>query len=117
MFGEKVRALRLHREMTQKELAEKIGVSTRSLINYETGKCHPRQASVVAKLAEALGVTADYLFSDKECMSKTSEAIDAENLVRQLSTLFTGGKLSKADRDAAMQTLQKAYWDGLKAEE
>lgn len=113
MFGKKIKALRLEKNMTQKDLAEAIGVSTRSLINYETGRCYPRQASVVAKLSDQLGVTADYLLSDDDNPDQSDLGQkDADVLVRQLAALFAGGSLSEQDRDAAMQALQKAYWDG-----
>lgn len=115
-FGEKVKDLRIQNGLTQKELAKAIGVSTRSLINYETGRCYPRQASVVAKLSEKLGVTADYLLSDEPGMQVVGEeSRSADALVEELTALFAGGRLSEEDRDAAMQAIQRAYWDGRKA--
>ena len=115
-FGEKVKNLRIQNGLTQKELAKAIGVSTRSLINYETGRCYPRQASVVAKLSDKLGVTADYLLSDEPAMQVPGgEPRNADDLVQELTALFAGGRLSEEDRDAAMQAIQRAYWDGRKA--
>jgi transcriptional regulator with XRE-family HTH domain len=116
-FGSKIKTLRLEKNMTQKDLAKAIGVSTRSLINYETGRCYPRQASVVANLSEQLGVTADYLLSDEPDVPKEVSQKDADVLVRQLAALFAGGQLNEQDRDAAMQALQKAYWDGRKQDQ
>lgn len=116
MFGEKVKALRLRNKFTQRALAKRIGVSTRSLINYETGRCYPRQASVVAKLAEELRVSTDYLLSAQEIeesVPKDARGIrEAEALVRELTAVFAGGFLSEEDRDAAMEALMQAYWDG-----
>lgn len=115
-FGEKVKKLRIENDLTQKELAKAIGVSTRSLINYETGHCYPRQASVVARLADRLGVTADYLLSEEPKLKLAgTESRDAGALVQELAALFAGGHLSEEDRDAAMQAIQRAYWDGRKA--
>lgn len=115
MFGSKVRDLRIRNNLTQKELAAQLGVSTRSLINYETGRCYPRQASVVARLAELLHVSADYLLSDGEesvASHETQDARAADRLVKELSAMFAGGRLSEEDRDAAMEAIQQAYWDG-----
>ena len=116
MFGEKVKELRVRSNMTQRDLARAIGVSTRSLINYETGRCYPRQASVTAKLEETLHVSTDYLLSDGEVGGTSSvssrDVRDADRLVQELSAMFAGGGLSDEDRDAAMEAIQQAYWDG-----
>ena len=37
-FGEKVRALREEKGMTQKDLAEALQVSTRTVVSYERGQ-------------------------------------------------------------------------------
>lgn len=116
MFGKKVKELRIRNNLTQKELAKLLGISTRSLINYETGRCYPRQASVVAGLADILKVSADYLLSDEEvkeaARAEKTDARDADRLVKELSAMFAGGRLSDEDRDAAMEAIQQAYWDG-----
>lgn len=112
-FSEKIKDLRLKHGFTQKVLAQKIGVSTRSLINYETGRCYPRQASVVAALADVLGVSADYLLNNTSNSPEEAKGQrEASALVQELSALFAGGSLNEADRDAAMQAIQRAYWDG-----
>ena len=51
IFGEKLKALRAERNMTQKELAKALGVSLRTVSNYETGGLRPRYASVYDDLA------------------------------------------------------------------
>ena len=55
-LGENIRALRMKRKLTQEELADKAGVSTKYLQNLE-GK-NPKSASVVTleKLAKGLEI-------------------------------------------------------------
>lgn len=116
-FGDKVKKLRINKNMTQKELAKLVGVSTRSLINYETGRCYPRQAKVVAQLSDHLGVSADYLLNETPSSMPSTARQDVDILVKELAALFAGGKLSEEDRDAAMQALQQAYWDSRKVDQ
>jgi len=60
MFGERVRELRIKKEMTQGELAEIVSVSSPMITQIERGT---KQASapIVGEIATALGCTTDYL--------------------------------------------------------
>ena len=62
-FGEKVKALRLSKELTAKELGNRIGVSDRSITSYENGTRTPR-AKVCEALAKELGVSVKELTDD-----------------------------------------------------
>lgn len=115
MFGERVRALRMQRGMTQEELAEKTGVTKRTIINYEQGRSSPRDAAVIQLLAREFGVTADYLLGQEpRRRSPEDDAAMARKLAREVSALFAGGRLREQDQDAAMEMIMKAYWDGKK---
>jgi len=59
-IGERIKQMRQIRGYSQQELASKIGIAMNSLYHYEKNRKTP-SAEVVAKLAEALGVSADYL--------------------------------------------------------
>lgn len=64
-FGEKVRTLRHQREMTLKELAEALGVASFSYISdIENGKKTPHPTLII-KIADVFGVTADQLMRDE----------------------------------------------------
>ena len=63
-FPEKLRAARKAKAMNQTELAQAVGVTQRSLTNYECGRAVPRE-SVLRKMAETLGVTVEYLVNDQ----------------------------------------------------
>lgn len=56
-FAENLKLLRKHRKLTQKELADKSGVSCSSIINYENERRTNPPSSVMQKLASALGVS------------------------------------------------------------
>ena len=61
MFCERLKLLRNEKKLTQKELAEKLGLNNISTISkYESGDSLP-SIEIVDKLADLFGVTADYL--------------------------------------------------------
>ena len=59
-FGERLKALRKEKRLTQKQLAAMIGVQHSVISFYEVGDRIP-SVEVVIKLSSALHVTTDYL--------------------------------------------------------
>ena len=65
LTGQKLRAIRALRGMTQAQLAERANVSPTAVAEYETGKRDLR-AETIRKLCEALGVTVTYRVAGTE---------------------------------------------------
>jgi transcriptional regulator with XRE-family HTH domain len=63
-LGENLRALRQRGRLTQTALAEKAGLSLRSIQNWEQGHRMPRVQTLIA-LAGALRVSVDDLLADE----------------------------------------------------
>lgn len=61
MFKEKLKQLRIERNLTQADVANAIGVSPATIGNYEQGTRQPRNNEVWQKLADYLGVSVDEL--------------------------------------------------------
>jgi transcriptional regulator with XRE-family HTH domain len=59
-FPERLAKLRMEFNMTQKELADKIGVSRAAIGMYEIGRRDPDTDTII-KLTKIFGVSADYL--------------------------------------------------------
>lgn len=59
-FGKRLAHARAAKNMTQRELADVIGINWSQVSRYEAGKAKPRLA-VLLKLAEALGTTSEAL--------------------------------------------------------
>ena len=59
-FGQKLRELRKQKNLTQKQLAELIGVKNSIISFYELGDRFP-SPEIVIKLAAALNTSTDYL--------------------------------------------------------
>lgn len=64
-FSERLAALRKERGLTQKALAEQVGVHITQIQRYENGSIQPT-LDVLRRLAVALSVSADLLVFDKD---------------------------------------------------
>ena len=59
-LGENLKKIRISKEITQIEIAKKLGVNRSFVSNIENGKNNPT-LSTITSLARALGVSADEL--------------------------------------------------------
>lgn len=64
-FAKNLERLRTERQLTQEELAKRVGVSQAAIAQYETGAAVPR-LYVTVKIANALSVKIDELVNGKE---------------------------------------------------
>ena len=124
-FGDKLRAARIAMNLSQIELAEKIGITERSIYNYEQSATHPRQ-SVLKKLADVLNVSITYLVDDEETDQRKhmdqelflanvknkygyKGTKEASELLTRASALFAGGELDENAKDIFFQSLMEVY--------
>jgi len=71
IFGKKLHALRESRNMTADEFADFVGISGRSVYDYESGNRLP-SGYVVKQICERCGVSSDYILSIDENSGKKS---------------------------------------------
>ncbi len=98
MFNERLAQLLEQRQMTQKRLAEKAGVTEAAMSHYLKGDRTPR-ASVLGRIATVLGTTADYLLTGNATDS-VSEVNYAKRLIAR-----NAHQLSKEDKLEIMSIL------------
>lgn len=117
-FGEKIRALRRQRKLTQDELAEHLGVSKRTIAAYESCASYPRRREIYEQLAQIFGVDVNYLRAeDEEFVTAAAEEYgsrgrrQAEAILAQAGELFAGGSLSETDEIRFLTELQQLYID------
>lgn len=96
-IGEKIRAVRKSRGMTQEELAYFIGVSVPTLVSYEKGRVIP-DAEIVAKLAAFFQISSDTLINENVMLM-------LEN--GDISFFRDGIKISDEDREKLRNSLWK----------
>jgi transcriptional regulator with XRE-family HTH domain len=116
-FGEKLRTLRIQKQLTQRELANKVGLGLNTISNYEKGRTYPQNRDVYRQLADILGVTVETLYNENDAFVVAAQEKygysgrkQAEQLVDEMGGLFAGGTLSDEDLDGVMRTLQEYYW-------
>ena len=101
-FCEKLKEARTKAGLKQEELAKALGVSLRTITNYESGECYPRKRDIYHKLAELFHTEENYFLNEDE--------EQAQALVDEVSGLFAGGNIADEDLDVMMKALQDAYW-------
>jgi len=115
-FADKLKAARMQAGLSQEKLSAELGISKRTIINYENGQTLP-SSDKLPIIAKYFGVTIESLITeDEEFIAAAYKqggnkgARDAKALVNEVSGLFSGGKLSEDDMDTAMRAIQNAYW-------
>ena len=115
-FGEKLRDLRTRKKLSQAELAQRIGVSLRTIAGWENENRYPKKRSLYTSLADELGCEVNYLLSEKESFITDASASygyrgakKAEQIVEEVNALFAGGEMDDEDMDTLMLSLQEAY--------
>ncbi len=117
-FGEKFKAEREKKNLTQQEVADGLHVNRRMITRYEHDISFPRTREAYRKIAEYFGVDVNYLLTDEgEFVAEAAERYgsrgmrQAQELIDGISGLFAGGTLTEQDKDAVMRALQDIYWE------
>ena len=110
-FKDRLRDMRVQAGITQKGLASAVGITERSIQNYELGTRKPNNMEVVQKIADALHTTTEYLLGSEETFvieahekGGAKSARDVNELVSEVTALFAGGTLDE-------NAINRAYWD------
>ena len=104
MIQERIKALRLKAKLTQKQIAEKLGISISYYSQWEVGKRTPASKNL-QKLADIYDVSTDYLLGNTDIKSKTLET----DLNKTLDTVrsFDGKPITDADRETIREILKR----------
>ena len=126
-FAEKLLKARTASGLTKIELGKMVGVTERTIYNYEEGGRYPTRPTL-ERLAAALNVTSAYLMNEEETdtqknleqerfLSKAREdfgykgAQGAQNIIDQAAVLFAGGELDEQSKDLVFQAITEVYFD------
>ena len=103
ILGERIKRLRLYREMTQEEAAEKTGINTTLWRHYEYGLKMPRQENL-EKIAQTLEVPMQMLFPIDTC---TSEGI--ATLLLNMQMQFGNMEIIEEDGSISLRFPQNEF--------
>ncbi len=125
LFSQKLRQARKRVRLSQSQLAERVGVTQRSMTNYECGRAVPRRKTL-QKIARELHVTVEYLTNDavsdpqagrlREERLMTARALfgrrgeqEMNELMERNAAFFAGGSVDQEAKDAFFDALMTAY--------
>lgn len=111
-FSERLKDLRKQAELTQVDVAEKLGISQPAYASWERGVKRPTQENLV-KIAQILNVSVDYLVGNSE--EKADELDNIELLFRMNSKGMTGAEKAvfKKELIKFMEERKKAFDKGM----
>lgn len=124
--GEKIKDRRITMNMTQKDLADCVGTTVRTISSYEAAGSKPRGLNL-RKLCTVLNVSESYLLNDEiedptygieeapyiESARTTygkKGAMDVEKLLTQTKAMFAGGDVPEEDKELFFQAVTEAYF-------
>lgn len=92
-MGEKLRSLRIEKKLTQKQVADRIGLAISAVSSYESGTRYPSY-DVLTKLARIFHVSTDYLLgmTDTRNVDVTGLNDNEIELVSQLVDMLRNKK-------------------------
>lgn len=104
-IGERIKQRRIELNMSQEELAKKMGYSTRNAI-YQFEKKDNMKLSLIEKFAEALETTPSYLMGWEDATQAIAKA--GEEISRQMQPLSEKLKLISRQVDVENEKFKKA---------
>ena len=92
-MGEKLKSLRIEKNLTQKQVADRIGLAISAVSSYESGTRYPSY-DVLVKLARIFHVSTDYLLgiTDERNIDVTGLSDNEIELVSQLVDMLRNKK-------------------------
>lgn len=116
-FGEKLKALRIELNLTQKDLAIISGISHRTIFNYENGVSAPKKRDTYLALAQALDVGISALLDDEEEFILQAGKLygkrgrqQAKETIADINRMFQEKNIPEEDRAAVRDAIIQAYW-------
>jgi len=94
-IGKFIAQLRKEKKLTQQELANKLGVSDRTVGNWENGRNMP-DLSLFKPLCEELGITINDFLSGERINEKEYSKKSEENIINTIT--YTSKKINKNKR-------------------
>lgn len=85
-IGLRIAEARVKYDLTQEQLAEKIGKTSQFISNIETGKRKP-SLSTLLNIAKVLNLSLDYLIYDNDIEEKIRDDIYMKQIYKQLESL------------------------------
>ncbi|MDO4861711.1 MAG: helix-turn-helix transcriptional regulator [Eubacteriales bacterium] len=110
--GDNIRALRLHRGLSQTDLAEAIGESKQTIYKYENGIITNIPLQKIEAIARVLRCTPESLVGWEKFSEMKQEEEDDFPQVRMIAR--AGRRMTEEDREKMLQLIKVAFPDKFK---
>ena len=116
MYGNKIKELRLKNNMTQKELADFLGVTPKAVSFYELNQREP-SGDILIKIAQKFGVSIDYLLGRTDITSlrpvveNKKIPKDLRKILEEEEVTLNGRMVSEEEKEQMLRVLEALYWD------
>jgi len=121
-FNEILRQLRTEKNLSQKDVADAIGVDRTTYTKYETGKSQPDFVTI-QKLAEFYSVSVDYLlgrtdirnpyipeeYTQKHKVTKR-DLMQYEDFIKQAGIFFMNDEVAEEDKEKLFRDISELFW-------
>jgi len=121
-FNEILRQLRTEKNLSQKDVADAIGVDRTTYTKYETGKSQPDFVTI-QKLAEFYSVSVDYLlgrtdirnpyipeeYTQKHKVTKR-DLMQYEDFIEQAGIFFMNDEVAEEDKEKLFRDISELFW-------
>lgn len=119
MFAETLKSLRRTYGMTQSDLAKVLGVTLRTLQNYEHGQL-PKDEQILIRLSTYFDIPLTSLIDKNDLLrlmraearlerKSEDDRTELYRLLQDLTALFAGGSLSESDRALFVEAVTELY--------
>ena len=115
-LGKKIRQLRFKAQLTQEQLADKLGIGPQSVSKWENAVAMP-DITTLPLLAEIFGVSIDELFdlNDEQRLNRIENSMDIteelpQDLFREYEDYLKGQLADEANKQRAAGLLSYLYW-------
>lgn len=123
-FGERLKSLRLERDMTQEQLAQVLNVTRPTIAGYETKRKQP-DFDKLSRIADFFSVSVDYLlgrtddknevivpdsFKNKHSVTKR-DLSQLDNVLNNVGTFFMNDQVNDEDKEKLMRDIQDLFWE------
>lgn len=87
MIGKRIKLLRTEKDVTQKELADFLGLTPKMISFYEKGERFPPH-DIISKLSDYFNVTTDYLLGKTDKKNTTDEIEEEKDIEKVIDELL-----------------------------
>lgn len=113
-FSDKLRAQRIKAGLTQEDLATQLGVTCRTLQNYESGAVYPKKRELYDRLAAFFENDVSYWLTESQEQPGIEKSVSAGSgwgRAFPVRDMLLSGDMNGDELDDFMQIVQDAYWE------